>query len=198
MWFVLTVMIAVWVTAYLLQAFVPGQRLQSYEFNATWLNRHYGYQTAPRLSAYRAADTRYTHARGVLYREQTPVIETMQKPVGAVLIGEQHLIAMQNQLWVFSDDGRLVNRLELPGKSATVIHRIGVHYGLPVIQTSDGMWRGDPETWRWDAIELFGVSWSEPVPAPVGLVAKMVRRLTLQQLLSDVISGRILNPKNHR
>lgn len=196
LWFVVTVIVLVWLAAFLLLTFLPEQRLTGYELRSTWLNLLYDHQRPSPLTAFRAGNTRYSHVNGVLLQETSPVLKTTQKPVGAVLIGQQQLIAMENQLWAFQEKGQQMKQLSMPFESAVSIRKVGLHYGLPVLQTTQGMWRGDPETWSWEAVELFGVSWSEPVSAPTELIAKTDRRVTLKQLLNDVISGRILLPRD--
>lgn len=196
LWFVLTVIVVVWLAAFLLLTFLPEQQLTSYELRAAWLNQRYEHQRHSPLTAFRAGNTRYSYVDGVLFQETSPVLKTTEKPVGAVLIGQQQLIAMKNKLWVFQESGQQMRQLSMPFESAITIRKVGLHYGLPVLKTTQGMWRGDPETWQWEAVELFGVSWSEPVSAPTELIAKTDRRVTLKQLLNDIITGRILLPRD--
>lgn len=194
-WFVLTVMVLVWLVAFLLLTFLPEQRLTAYELRSAWLDQLYDHQRPSHLTAFRAGNTRYSHVNGILFQETSPVLKTTEKPVGAVLIGQQQLIAMKNQLWIFQENDQRMNQLSVPFESAITIRKVGLHYGLPVLKTTQGMWRGDPETWDWEAVELFGVSWSEPVSAPTELIGKTDRRVTLKQLLNDVLSGRIMLPR---
>lgn len=196
LWFVVTMIVLVWLAAFLLLTFLPEQRLTGYELRAAWLNQRYDHQMSSHLTAFRAGNTRYSHVNGVLFQETSAVLKATEKPVGAVLIGQQQLIAMKNQLWAFQEKGQQMKQLSMPFESEVSIRKVGLHYGLPVLKTTQGMWRGDPETWSWEAVELFGVSWSEPVSAPTELIAKTDRRVTLKQLLNDVISGRILLPRD--
>lgn len=190
----LTLVMVTWLTATVLLMAVPEQALQRYQINALWLNRYYGYHSEPMIMAFRAGDTRYTHVQGVLYREQVPVVETSQKLLGAVVIGDQHVVATETRLWIFSEEGKLIKQLKPLRDNQTVIMQTGIHYGLPILQTSVGMWRGNPETWHWTPVELFGVSWSEAITVSADQLLSSAPRLTLHQLLIDIVRGRIIKP----
>lgn len=190
-WFVLAAVLICWLSARLLLTLLPEQQLQRYVLNSAWLNGYY--QTAPAtgLVTFRAGNTRYSHVNGTLFREDKAIAKIPVQPVGAVEINDRHLLAFPDQLWLLAEDGRLLKKLKL-GESKTTIGSIGVHYGLPVLQTDAGMWRGDPATWQWSPVELYGVSWSETAPAPAALSSPAAGRITLNRLLRDIVTGRII------
>lgn len=191
LWFVLAAVLTFWLSACLLLTLLPEQQLQRYALSSAWLNRYYQTPPAQRLVTFRAGDTRYSHTNDTLFREDKAIVKVSEQPVGAVQINDRHLLAFPEQLWLLAEDGRLLKKLKL-GESKTTIGNIGVHYGLPVLQTDAGMWRGEPATWQWAPVELFGVSWSAAVPAPAALSSPVAGRVTLDRLLSDIVSGRII------
>lgn len=164
----------IWLSACLILMFVPEKTLQRYEVSSAWLNAHYHQNKPSGAVAFRAGNTRYSHYRDLLFREHQAIARIAQSPVGAVLIEDRHWVAFPDQLWVFTENGRLLKKLKL-GSPETAIDSIGVHYGVPVIQTDEGMWRGDPASWRWSPVALSGVSWSETVAAPAELALPTVR-----------------------
>ena len=96
---------------------------------------------------------------------------------------------------LFDTGGQYIGALGAAELIPAEIQNIGLHHGLPILQTRTGMWQGNSILDDWQLISLDGVSWSESVPIPDSTLDQLRQQfeaygITLGTLLTDLHSGR--------
>lgn len=116
-------------------------------------------------------------------------------PIGAVKLGEQVWVASSEEIELYDNDARLVDRIGRNFLPATPIRRIGsvdgklaANIGNDLVATSDGIaWQALPENAK--------VNWSRPSPLSDEQRSRLAPffrpSLPLSRIVADIHSGRI-------
>jgi PepSY-associated TM region len=173
-----------------------GERYVSW----SWLLDAYGIH-APQPSAGFSDRGRYATLVGQrLYLDEREIAQHADALTGLATLDTLVLVATLHEVYVFTADGSLVEKIDLAATLAVPVERIGRSAGHAVIEAGGMRFRSDTEA---TAFEKFpgmpddDVSWSRAVPAPASLMraidaAYRGRGLTVERVLLDVHSGRIV------
>jgi PepSY-associated TM region len=169
-------------------------RLDSRPVNAPWLMRWYGlHASMPSTgyalgSEYLAWDAQRWVLGAKLLGEKLP------QPVGAVSVADTHYIASRGALFLYTREGRLIDRLEKDSLPGAPIERLGRADDEVVLQTAQGVFAtNDGLNWRTFSGAVPGWSLPEPLPEAIrqGLAAAFAPSLPLERVLLDLHSGRL-------
>jgi hypothetical protein len=108
------------------------------------------------------------------------------------------VLATADELILLSPNDEFIEKLSASVGIPQQIQNIGLHHGLPILQTRQGMWRGDYILEDWQNISLQGVSWSRPVPVPEQAQQQLARYfhgqgISVERFVLDLHNGRILS-----
>lgn len=180
----------------------PALGLDRQPVRSPWLLARYGIEPLRDWPTYRAGPLWVSELDGRLYLnegrleaagEAEALRGAVQTPQGLVAV------ATERSLLLLTPEGELVERLDeasLPGP----VEQVGLDpKGALVLETPGGSYRADPEFLSWSRLrEADGgaVRWAEPVSPPPALrralLARWVPDLTVERVLLDLHSGRLL------
>jgi len=119
--------------------------------------------------------------------------------VGLVLLGPLAVTATADAILLLTEDGELVQRIDLTAELRAPVNRIGRAHGQPVFETMDGLFVADAEVTAfapWPGGGEADIIWSAasyPEPGEVEFLQELYRgrSLTVERLLIEIHSGRI-------
>lgn len=163
---------------------------------APWLLRWYGREAEPLRQGYPLAGQWLTAAGEHLYLDQRTLEADIKQLVGAVVSGPMRVVAADTGLWLFTDDGELIEHLG--SGSAANVKAIGTaDDGRVVVETPDGLLQADVDLVGWHAWQG-KVRWSAPQELPSSLAEALTRQHfgegpSWERVLLDLHSGRLLH-----
>ncbi len=164
----------------------------------SWLLDHYGISTK-RPDVVYLLDRKVVSQFGKqIFIGATPIIRSEQKIIGGVTLNDITVVATRNALLLFDVDGRFIERIDsYAGGLPFDIQNIGLFHGQPVVQTRDGLWRGDFILENWENLSLQGVTWSKQQRMPESIRIRINSHfydqgITYEEFLHDVHNGFIL------
>lgn len=165
-----------------------------------WLLDAYGMR-APAPSASFSDSEHHAALLGKrLFFDQREIADGVDVLTGVVVIGKLALVTSDDSAFVLTTAGELVERLDLSQQLPGAIDRAGrlgesavIFSGTASYQSDTGL-SGFVQT---NAVAHGDVAWSSPASLPASLLASIQdqyrgRGLTVERLLSDVHSGRIV------
>lgn len=179
-----------------------GLGLDERYVRAPWLLGWYGIEAPEDAQHWSVAGGGVTRLGDRLYAGVRPVDTDVERVVGAVALAELTLVAVDGDVLALTGTGERVERLGREDGVPAGIERIGVgELGRVYVQAAHGLYRADAELLGWTPAdgEGDGVRWSAPV-APDSALLEPLRQeylasiLTLERVLLDIHSGRVLGP----
>ena len=164
-----------------------------------WLLRAYGID-APRPSASFAADgTRATLLGGRLYVDGREIARSIETLAGLAATAGGVAVAAGDELFLLTESGDLVERMDLASASPSPVTRVGVADGQVVLRTGAGLLRFDDDLLNLEPapdLQQDHVQWSARSAVPPDESARLQklyrgRGITVERLLADLHSGRI-------
>jgi len=161
--------------------------------HAGWLARWYGIKTEPPRHAFRSEHHVLIAANGRWLLDGRASGQTLPEPLGLIELADIFVVASETALYVFREDGELIEKLG-PGMLPGVpVQAIGSSARSMVLRTASGVFTSaDALSWR--PLTQQGVLWSAPAELSVAQRQAYEEALTpgvsVQQLLLDLHSGR--------
>lgn len=162
------------------------------------LARWYGFPLQPPRAVYAAGGHRLAWGNGTWLLDGRRIAEDAPTPVGMVPLADNVYVASADALFEYGPDYALVEKLSAAALPDMPILAIGRDGGRLLMRgprasfaTSDGL--------RWQPADARSAAWSAPQPISAALGAELGERLvpgiSLQRLLADLHSGRILGKR---
>lgn len=165
----------------------------------SWLLDVYGIEAPAPAASFAAGDHRATLLGGRLYVDGRELARGIEALAGVVVTGDFVVVASEEDAFLLTATGELVERMSLRDTLAATIGAVGIADGRVVLRSGDAIFRFDeqlvtPEPWIADAYP--GVRWSTSTPPAPGQLAAIEdmyrgRGVTVERLLEDLHSGRI-------
>jgi hypothetical protein len=168
-------------------------RLDGRHVHFAWLARWYGRPADAPLDAFRSGRHELAAANGRWSLDGRVFGERLPQPVGLAELPDLFVVASRAALYVYRDDGVLVERMEqvaLPGMPLQAVASAG---GTFFLKTASGTF-ASADAMSWRRTEALEISWSRPVPlsgtAQRRYAAALLPGISVQRLLLDLHSGR--------
>jgi hypothetical protein len=168
---------------------------ETYVESATLLG-WYGLEPEGEAVSYDVGEHVITVLDNLVFFNTYPVTKTEQTFHGAVSAEQLIVLAFDTELILLTADGDFVERMPT-GHSFPQIHRIGIKYKRPVIETSDHLYyMADEHILDWDVIINEDIAWADKTTLSDRRMAVLLesfrgRGLTLERVILDLHSGRI-------
>lgn len=197
---IISLLILIWLVCGLLLNHVSDLKLDRYKLSSPWLLEHYQLTDVPVEHGWLLADQLFMEIDSQLYVNAEPKLHLNRPLLGGILLEDIIALATDDNLILFDTEGQYIDTLGAAELIPAEIQNIGLHHGLPVLQTRSGMWQGNLILDDWQLISLQGVSWSEPVPIPESTVYELRQQLEahsvrLSTLLTDLYNGRFFGER---
>ncbi|MCX4190547.1 peptidase [Methylophaga sp. OBS3] len=171
--------------------------LDKMKVSSTWLKKHYQIGELQSDQAFILEGHVIVAVEQQLYINAKPLMSLPRPLIGAVALEHILALATDDALILISKDGEYIDTLGAAAGIPPEIQNIGVHYNEPVLQTRNGMWRGNFLLDRWELMSLQGVSWSQPETMPAASRKAMEVQLygdgvSVGQILRDMHNGDLL------
>lgn len=168
-------------------------RLDGQYLYLSWLSRWYGIKTEPPHQAFRSGHHELIAANGRWLFDGRIFGEKLPRPIGLIEIPDLVVIASDAALYVYRDDGELVDRLGPDALPGVPIQAIGSSARKLIVGTASGTF-ASADVLSWQPVPRQRVVWS--VPSGLTVAERRAYEETLapgvavQQLLLDLHSGR--------
>jgi len=172
-------------------------KLEERHLDWPWLLEHYGVAEVEADRVYLLEDNVVSQFAEQVFVDAKPVAKSLKPIIGGIYLDEITVVASDDALILLNSDGELIEEMGGTMGVPSHIQNIGIFHGLPVLQTRNGMWRGDALLEQWEQISLQGVSWSEPTSMP-GVVSDDLARyfygqgVSIERFVLDLHNGHIL------
>ncbi|MBN46779.1 MULTISPECIES: peptidase [unclassified Methylophaga] len=192
---IISSLILIWLACGILINHAKDLKLEQIKLAAPWLLEHYKVTDVPVKNGWLLADQLFIEIESQLYVNAEPKLRLNRPLLGGILLEDIIALATDDNLILFDTGGQYIGALGAAELIPAEIQNIGLHHGLPVLQTRTGMWQGNSILDDWQLISLDGVSWSESVPIPDSTLDELRQQfeaygITLGTLLTDLHSGR--------
>lgn len=128
-----------------------------------------------------------------LYFDSKAIARTHYNLIGAIATNTFIVIAMQEQIWLVTIDGELVEKITSPSEKLGDLKHIGIHQDHIVLETATDRYMADKDLISWQSFHDGHVNWSaqQTLPAEVGsAIFAQTHSITRERLLLDLHSGR--------
>ena len=172
--------------------------LDKLKVNSSWLKRHYQIGELQSDQAFLLEGHVIVAVDQQLYVNAEPLLSLPRPLMGAVALEHVLVLATDDALILLSKEGEYLDTLGAAAGIPPQIQNVGVHYNEPVLQTRNGMWRGNFLLDSWELMSLQGVSWSQSESMPAASRKAMEVQLygdgvSVSQLLRDLHNGRLFD-----
>lgn len=169
-------------------------RLDAYRIHAPWLARWYGLKVEPPTQEFAEKGALLIGANGAWLLDDKVIAENVAAPLGMVELQGMRYIATADSLYIYTIDGRLVEKVSGSSLPALPVLGIGAARSQLMLRTPSGIYASSDAV-GWKADSPRGVNWSSGVLVPLSEQARIAARLapaiSAETLLRDVHSGRI-------
>ncbi len=120
--------------------------------------------------------------------------------LGAVAYEEGWLYALNNQLYLYTAEARLIEQVDLTLEFSQPIEKIGTNSeNQLIVMVAQNSWIADDELLGWWPYLENDVSWARPVSLPNRLQSRLVqlhrqRQLSYEDLILDLHNAQVLGP----
>lgn len=192
---VVSLLILAWLACGLLLNHADDLKLEKYTLSNSWLLQHYQVTDVPVDHGWLLADQLFLEIDSQLYVNAEAKLRLNRPILGGILLDDMIVLATDDNLILFDIYGQYIDVLGAEELIPAEIQNIGLHHGLPVLQTRTGMWQGNSILDDWQLISLMGVSWSESIPIPESTMNDLRQQfetygVKLTTLLTDLHNGR--------
>ena len=167
--------------------------------NSDWLLDLYDIDPAQPPLSFHAGAHWITRIGDHLYSDGRELAERSYTLLGVVPLQDQIVAGLGNRLLILAPDGTIIEVLSAAEGVPAGMQRIGsTADGRLVIDTDIGQFLPDLDSLRWEQAVVADAHWALPASLPAELNAILLRSfrdrtLTLERLLLDIHSGRIVN-----
>jgi hypothetical protein len=154
----------------------------------------YGIEKPKNIPAYRVATDWITQWQGRIYFNDKPVSDSHYKLIGAVATSTFLVAALEEEIWLLTINGELVEKITSPGEKLGDMKKLGLHNDRIVIATSTGHYLADADLIAWQPYQGSEVSWSSHDSLSDQLssvIFAQTHSITRERLLLDMHSGRV-------
>ena len=177
-------------------------RLDSRQVRSEALLTWYGIDGPGRLTSYASGPVRLTHGGERWFLGAKPLPGEFPPLRGAVLLQSLLVAATPDALWLLTEQGGVVERMDNRAGIPADIRRIGTDAdGRVLIDAASGYLRGDQSLLQWQPVKQPAqVRWSAPEPVPDPLRQQILQTyrgvgLPLERVMLDLHSGRIFGSR---
>jgi|TARA_B110000908_G_C10111595_1_gene383330 hypothetical protein len=172
-------------------------KLDERHLNWPWILEHYGVSDVKADHVYWLDGNVLSQIDDQLFVDANPVAKSREPIVGGIHLDEMTVIASEDALILLSEDGEYIETMSSGVGIPSDIQRIGLHNGLPILQTRNGMWRSDFIMEEWKQTNLEGVSWSILTEMPDSVINDLAayfhgKGITIERFVLDIHNGHIL------
>lgn len=197
---IISLLILIWLACGLLLNHARDLNLDHYKLSYPWLLEHYQLTDVPVEHGWLLADQLFMEIDSQLYVNAEPKLRLNRPLLGGILLEDIIALATDDNLILFDTEGQYIGTLGAAELIPAEIQNIGLHHGLPVLQTRSGMWQGNRILDDWQLISLQGVSWGESIPVPESTLHELRQQLEahsvkLTTLLTDLYNGRFFGER---
>ncbi len=175
--------------------------LDSAYLESGWLLDWYGISTPDATMSYAAGTSLVTSIDELAFRDGQHIEGILAPVVGAVALPDTIVIASPSELFLFTDDWALIERLDVATVLPLPLTAIGkATERVLIIKNALGNQSSSHDLVQWRVPDTDEIDWSERVVTPEPLIRKLNvsfrgRGITLERLLLDLHSGRIFGEK---
>ncbi len=164
-----------------------------------WLLEHYGVAEVEADRVYLLDNNVISQFDEQIFVDALPVASSLKPIIGGIHLDNLTVIASDDALILLNADSELIEKMGADMGVPSQIQNIGLFHGLPVLQTRNGMWRGDELLEQWESLSLQGVSWSEPTSMPTIVAQDLARYfygkgVSVEQFALDLHNGQVIGP----
>jgi hypothetical protein len=160
---------------------------------AEWLARWYGIKSEPPRQVFRSGHHVLTAANGYWLLDGKTSGQTLPVPLGLVELADIFVVASEAALYVFREDGELIEKVGVGALPGVPVRAIGLSAGNIVLRTESGIF-ASADALSWRPASQRSVLWSEPAELSVSerraYEEALAPGISAQQLLLDLHSGR--------
>jgi PepSY-associated TM region len=169
-------------------------KLDGREITTPWLMSWYGIHAVAPSHGYALGKAHFAWS-GEKWALGNKMLSAAQgEPTGAVESAGIYYIATSSTLYLFQEDGQLLDKLEKLSLPAMPIVALGKADNRIVLKTPAAMY-ASADGLSWGQVNVKNVAWSAPHELPAGLKHQFAEMLapglSLQRILLDIHSGRI-------
>ena len=169
-------------------------QLAAYRIHASWLTRWYGFKVELPTQAFAEKGALLVCANGVWLLNDKVIAENVPQSLGMVESNRILYIATRENLYIYSTDGLLVEKVSGASLPALPIRAIGAAQSRLMLQTTSVVYASTAGL-DWQSASPRGVRWSHAVAIASSEQSRIAERLvpgiSAETLLLDVHSGRI-------
>jgi uncharacterized iron-regulated membrane protein len=153
------------------------------------------------MRTYTVGSSTVTEVGTQIYWNTTSIPPASAPLLGTVAVHGMVIIGVEGQLLLFTPDGGLIERLDNSAGVPAGMQALGSNTaGELVVRTANGVYQADSSFLKWHETADAAINWTVAVPPPPALrtALKQAYRgtgLTLERLLLDIHSGRILGSR---
>ena len=158
---------------------------------------HYGIHAPTQISAY-AVESHWISQWDRLLRFDEQIIGTTQSELrGAVAVDTYIVTATDNELWLLTSNGELIERVGAAHGLPLPIERIGIYNNKLIVASAKGVFRADLDKLNWQS-HTATTRWSErdvlsATAYEAGAISYRRQQLSWERLIQDVHSGRVFS-----
>jgi hypothetical protein len=175
--------------------------LDSRHVQSGFLLDWYGVKAPAAMPAYTAGSSTVTEVGTQVYWNATPIPHASAPLLGTVEAHGLVIIGIEGQLLLLTPDGELIERLDNSAGVPAGVQALGRNAaGDLVVKTARGFYQADSSILKWHETADNEINWAvaaSPAPALRAALQQAYRGtgLTLERLLLDIHSGRILGSR---
>jgi hypothetical protein len=162
-----------------------------------WLLSHYGINQLEPDAVFHLNTKVISQFDQQVFLDATPIFQDPETIVGGVDLDDTFVLATENALLIFTDEGEFVEKMTQSIGIPPMIQNIGLYHGEVVLQTREGMWLGDVMLEQWEKLSLQGVGWSLPQSLPDYVREQLDsyfhgKGISYERVILDIHNGDIL------
>ncbi len=194
---IISLLMLIWLTCTLLLNHAQDLKLDQYKLTNSWLLERYQRTDVPVEQGWRLTGQLFMQIDSQLYVNAEPKLLLNRPLLGGIVLEDLIVLATDDNLVLFDTEGEYIGTLGAAELIPAEIQNIGLHHGLPVLQTRSGMWQGNSILDDWQLISLHGVSWSESISIPESTKNELrlqleAHNIKLTTLLEDICKDAFL------
>jgi hypothetical protein len=170
-----------------------GLGLDERYVHAFWLARWYGIGAEPPHHGFRSGRHDLIAANGRWVLDGRVSGEKLPQPIGLVELPGMVVVASSTSLYVYGEDGALIDRLEKEALPAVPLQAIGTVASRLALRTASGVFQSS-DALSWQPARRNAIAWSSPADLSATereQYAKMLQPgISVGRLLLDLHSGR--------
>ncbi len=171
-------------------------RLDERNLNHDGLLAWYGIEAASDPISHRAGDKMVTWLDGTLYLDGKSIYQTIEIYVGSVAVGPAIVVASDAALFLFADNGDLVEKVTPIGVDGALLGLAAGSDDTILVRTESGAFMSDLDMIVWQPTARSTVDAPQPVETPQDLLALILEShrgvgLPWERVVLDLHSGRL-------